>query len=395
MSPYSIQADELKRAQRELNRRAAEFEKNDRLGEASDCRRKMAGNYRRLAGMEVNVLESARLNRKALDCEALSQRKNGENGRQVTSESPSECGEAVDGLLLKDANVNWDDIGGMQSTKNSLKYAMGLQLARRPQDLSRVEIPSRILLYGPPGSGKTLLAAAAAKMLGASFFNVKVSDLLSKYFGESTKLISALYAKARDLADAGIAVIFIDEIESLVADRDKSDSGPERRIISTFLAELDGLAQKNTPSNVITITATNRPWDLDPAILSRMDLRILVDYPDEETREAIFQIHLEGKGHKLFGGLSAADLAKRSEGLTGRDIERLCKRATQDMMAECNPDIVQKVDDGGIREHILKHRPFTRKDFASLFVRKKGAGSSEVSKQRQRFQEWSERAENM
>jgi SpoVK/Ycf46/Vps4 family AAA+-type ATPase len=116
---------------------------------------------------------------------------------------------------------------------------------------------------GPPGTGKTLLAAATAGNLEATFFNVKVSSLLSKYFGESTKLISALYSVARRLSPA---VIFLDEFESLTPSRGSGESGSERRIVSTLLAELDGLQGKDDDSFVMTICATNLPWLLDLAI---------------------------------------------------------------------------------------------------------------------------------
>ena len=388
MNRYDLNADNLKRSIRDLNQKAAAAEKANRPQEAATCYRTMAEAYRRLAKYETNVLESTRLNKKAIQCEERAKTPILQGEDSPAPEEQKGYDSAVAGLLLKRSNVSWEEIGGMEQTKHDLKYAMGLQLAQRSAELKHLEVPSRILLYGPPGSGKTLLAAAAANMLEANFFNVKVSDLLSKYFGESSKLISALYAKARDLADAGVALVFIDEIESLVADRDKSDFGPERRIISTFLSELDGLAEKNGRSGVITIAATNRPWDLDPAILSRMDLRVYVDWPDAPTREAIFRIHLESRGHGLDSDISYADLAKLTDGLTGRDIQRLCKRVILNVLASMNTAIPDKVDKGDIRQYTIRTRAFRQADFAEVVS--KGLGNAaNAGLDRKRFDDWS------
>ena len=388
MYRYDVTADDLKRRIKELHQKAEEAGKGRRAEEAASCWRKMADAYRRLAKLETNVLESARLNGKALQCETRAKTPIVQTENAVANEDQRGYDSIIAGLLLKSSGVNWDDIGGMEKTKHDLKYAMGLQLAKKPDGMKHLDIPSRILLYGPPGGGKTLLAAAA-NMLEAHFFNVKVPDLVSKYFGESTKLISALYGKARDLADSGVALVFIDEIESLVADRDKSDFGPERRIISTILSELDGLAQKNGRSSVITIAATNRPWDLDPAILSRMDLRVFVDWPDAKTREAIFRIHLEKRGHKLDADVTYGDLATMTEGRTGRDIQRICKRAILNVMASMNATIPDKVDHGDIRQYTLKSRLFKKQDFAEV-LGQSGAGPKSLAQERKRFEDWSQ-----
>jgi katanin p60 ATPase-containing subunit A1 len=388
MYRYDISADDLKRQIRELHLKIEEAGNGRRTEQAASCLRKTAECYRRLAKLETNVLESTRLNKKALEYEARAKAPAGPVEEPISNNDQQGYDEIVSGFMLKNSGVKWDDIGGLDQTKHDLKYAMGLQLAKKPEGMKHLDIPSRILLYGGSGGGKTLLAAGAANMLGAQFFNVKVSDLLSKYFGESTKLISALYTKARDVADAsGSSLVFIDEIESLVADRDKSDFGPERRIISTILSELDGLAQKNGSNNVITIAATNRPWDLDSAILSRMDLRIFVDWPDETTREAIFRIHLEKRGHQLDGDVSYEDLAAMTDGLTGRDIQRICKRSILNVMASMNAAIPDKVDRGEIRDYALKSRSFKRKDFADVLGQTAPDGKI-VAQERKRFEDW-------
>ena len=388
MYRYDISADDLKRQIRELNHKTEDAGKGRRTEQVASCLRKTAQCYRRLAKLETNVLESTRLNRKALEYDARAKAPAVPVEEPISNDDQKGYEGIVSGFMLKNSGVKWDDIGGLDRTKHDLKYAMGLQLAKKPEGMKHLDIPSRILLYGGSGGGKTLLAAGAANMLGAQFFNVKVSDLLSKYFGESGKLISALYTKARAVADAsGSSLVFIDEIESLVADRDKSDFGPERRIISTILSELDGLAQKNGSNNVITIAATNRPWDLDTAILSRMDLRIFVDWPDEKTREDIFQIHLEKRDHRLDGDVSYRDLASMTEGLAGRDIQRICKRVILNVMASMNATIPEKVDRGEIREYALKSRLFNRQDFADV-LGQTALDRKNLIRERKRFEEW-------
>jgi SpoVK/Ycf46/Vps4 family AAA+-type ATPase len=348
--------------------RAAESAGN--LTAARGCWQRAGESYRLLADAESNMIDRARLFKKAADCAARATNLNGAPRPSAAHEIGAAAGEdfarKIDAMIYR-SQVRWEDIGGITETKQELRYAMGLQLARQPAGRI-IEIPSRILLDGPPGTGKTLLASACANMLGATFFNVKTSDLLSKYFGESSQLISALYRRARDVAeDKGLAVIFIDEVESLVPDRDASDSGAEKRIVTSFLSELDGLAEKKRRSGVITIVATNKPGALDPAILSRMDLRIHVPLPDAATREEIFRLQTEANGFEVAKPLTCAELASMTEGRSGRDIQRVCKKVLLNVLKECNQRVPELVASGEIARYALQTRPFTRSDFAKAF----------------------------
>jgi SpoVK/Ycf46/Vps4 family AAA+-type ATPase len=225
-----------------------------------------------------------------------------------------------------------------------------------------------MLFYGPPGTGKTLLAAATSNALKTSrdrkavFFNVKVSSVLSKYFGESTKIISELYGMARDTSPA---VVFLDEFEALAQSRDDGENtGPERRILSTILAELDGLSEKGRSDiYVLTIAATNRPWDLDAAVLSRFEKKILIPLPDQSTREKILDILLDRRGYQV--ELPRARLIEMTKGYSGREIERFCKEAANLMVREMNEGIPGLVDRGFefVRKYQLKVRPLTGRDF--------------------------------
>ena len=192
------------------------------------------------------------------------------------------------------------------------------------------------------------------------FYNVKVSSILSKYFGESSKILSELYGTARDTSPS---VVFLDEFESLAGKRDSGDSGAERRILSTLLSELDGMDGKGRSDiYVMTIAATNRPWDLDAAVLSRFEKKILIPLPDVDTREKILRIHLEKKGYTV--DVPFPELARRIDGYSGREIERFCKEVTTGMIEEMNRDIPALVDRGldAVKKHKIKVRPLTAED---------------------------------
>jgi len=265
--------------------------------------------------------------------------------------------------LIYNSDVEWDDIGGLEETKREIKAAYGLALAQKPP---HVQLPGwrMILFYGPPGTGKTLLAAATSNGLEATFFNVKTSNLVSKYFGESPRLISALFAEARGRAPS---VVFLDEFESLSLPRGSGESGAERRIVSTLLSELDGLVGKGDDRYVLTIAATNVPWLIDAAILRRFERRIYIPLPDGAARRRILQIHLEERGHRT--KIAYAELVRRTEGYSGREIQQLCNGAIERMADRTNPGLVRAVDRG--REATERYRirtvPLTTEDFDVAF----------------------------
>lgn len=283
--------------------------------------------------------------------------------------------------LIHKSDVKWDQIGGLDDTKNAIKSAYALALAKKPKG---VQISSwrNLLLYGPPGTGKTLLAAATAGNLEATFFNVKVSSLLSKYFGESTKLISALFAVARTLSPA---VIFLDEFESLTPSRGSGESGSERRIVSTLLAELDGLQGKDDDSFVMTICATNLPWLLDLAILSRFQRRIYVPLPDPTAREAILGIQLSRRGHH--SQVAIHELVERTDGFAGRELEQLGQIAINNMIRRANPDLLKVVDQGLMKlsSYHLRIEPLSYGDFESAFSQIKPLADPKVVR---RYEAW-------
>ena len=313
-----------------------------------------------------------------------STRQSGQGG-QASSGGDEDDLEAAVLALIERTTVSWDDIGGLEETKTTIKSAYGLALARKPQGVS-IEGLRNLLLFGPPGTGKTLLAAATAGSLDATFFNVKASSLLSKYFGESTKLISTLYAVAGRMAPA---VVYMDEFESLTPARGMGESGAERRIVSTLLAELDGLAGKDDHRFILTMGATNLPWTLDSAILSRFQRRIYIPLPDEAARGAIFEIHIERRGHA--SQVPRAELVGRSDGFSGREIEQLCEAAVDRMIRRSNPDLEAIVDRGqeAVRGHELHVEALNSEDFDTAFEQVHPIADEAMLK---RYAEWEKQA---
>lgn len=284
--------------------------------------------------------------------------------------------------LIYRSSVTWADIGGLEETKRDIKDAFALALARRPPGV-RLESARNILLYGPPGTGKTLLAAAASNELDATFFNVKVSDLLSKWFGESTKLVSALYEAARGRAPS---VIFLDEFDALTPPRGGSESGAEKRILSTLLAELDGMDQKGPEAPyVLTIGATNVPWLVDRAVLTRFSKRINVPLPDPKSREMILDLQIGKAGHRSHVPLKT--LVKETEGYSGRDIAQMCQEAIGRMLSRTNPNLSDLADEGmeAIQEYELRVEPLTASDFDTALERVRPVTTPSVLEQ---LDEW-------
>ena len=220
--------------------------------------------------------------------------------------------------------VRWEDVGDLEEAKQELKEAVEWPL-KNPQAFKRMGIdpPKGILLYGPPGCGKTLLARAVATESEANFITIKGPEVFSKWVGESEKAIREVFRKARMSAPA---IIFFDEIDSLVPRRGLgyADSGVTERVISQLLTEMDGII---TLENVVVIAATNRPDIVDPAILrpGRFDRLIYVPEPDEEGRYQIFKIHT--KKMPLAKDVDLKYLARMTRGYSGADIKALCREA--------------------------------------------------------------------
>ncbi len=226
-------------------------------------------------------------------------------------------------VFIEVPEVRWTDIGGLDLVKQELIEAVEWPL-KYPEAFETINTrpPKGVLLFGPPGTGKTLLAKAIATEGEANFLSIKGPELLSKYIGESERIVRETFRKARQAAPA---IIFFDEIDSIVPTRGTAfDNGVTERVVSQILTELDGLEELK---NVVVVAATNRPDMVDPALLrpGRLDRLIYIRPPDLIEREKIFSIHIKGK--PLSPEVTINNLARRTDGYVGADIEAICREA--------------------------------------------------------------------
>jgi len=234
-------------------------------------------------------------------------------------------------VMVQVPNVHWDDIGDLDHVKQRLKEMIEWPL-KHPEMFSRmgIEPPKGILLFGPPGCGKTLLAKAVATESEANFIAVRGPEVLSKWVGESEKAIRKVFQKARQAAPC---IIFFDEIDSIAPRRGMygGESGVTERLVNQLLAEMDGIEKLK---NVVVIAATNRPDILDPALLrpGRFDRIVYVPPPDKNGRLEIFKVHT--KKMPLADDVDLEKLAEMTEGYTGADIEAVCREAALNALRE-------------------------------------------------------------
>ncbi len=236
-------------------------------------------------------------------------------------------------VLVEVPDITWEDVGGLEDVKQELREAVEWPL-RYPQVFAKLATkpPKGILLFGPPGTGKTMLAKAVANESECNFISVKGPELLSKWVGESEKGVREIFRKARQ---ASPAIIFFDEVDALVPKRGTymGSSHVTESVVSQILTELDGLEELK---DVTVIGATNRPDMLDPALMrpGRIERHIYVPPPDAESRKKIFGVYLKDAGAILTDDVKIDDLVAATEGYVGADIEALVREAKLGAMRE-------------------------------------------------------------
>nr|MDO8112454.1 ATP-binding protein [Candidatus Sigynarchaeota archaeon] len=323
---------------------------------------------------------------KAISSSASGTKKVSQDGKSKVSENAQEedvdedtkrLREMIQDTVITDKpNVTWSDVAGLDRVKQTLRESIVLPVLQ-PQIFKGARKPwTGVLLFGPPGTGKTLMAKAAANECTATFYSADSASLVSKWLGESEKLIKTLFELARKTSPS---LIFIDEVDSLTSVRGatSSEGGGERRLKTQLMQEMSGM-KSTEKERLLVLGATNRPWDLDPAFLRRFEKKIYIPLPDLVSRTEIFKIHT--KGVELGSDVDYGELARLTVGYSGADISLVCREAIMVPLRE--------LDVGSVigKDSPVNLRPVNRKDFLDALEIQKPVSTPEDIKQ---FKKWS------
>lgn len=238
-------------------------------------------------------------------------------------------GALANAIVAEKPNVKWDDVAGLEMAKDALKEAVILP-ARFPQLFVGKRKPCKgILLFGPPGTGKSFLAKALATEADSTFYSVSSSDLVSKWQGESERLVKSMFDMARESKPS---IIFIDEIDSLCTARSEGESESSRRIKTEFLVQMDGVG--SAQGGVLVLGATNVPWELDPAMRRRFEKRVYIALPERVARTSMFKLNLGDTPHNLTD-IEFSILGEKAEGYSGSDVAVLVREALMEPLRKC------------------------------------------------------------
>jgi SpoVK/Ycf46/Vps4 family AAA+-type ATPase len=268
---------------------------------------------------------------------------------------------------MEKPNVRWEEVVGLDPAKKAVKEAI-VYPVQRP-DLFPLGWPRGILLFGPPGCGKTLIAAAVATEIDATFVSIDAASVMSKWLGEAEQNVAKLFGSIRKSAAEGRpSIVFIDELDSLMG-KHSNEVGGEVRVRNQFLKEMDGIVDKGKKLHVYVIGATNKPWDLDWAFIRRFQKRILVPLPDHHTRLMMFKLYTSTL--QLETDVDLHELARISEGFSGSDIRDVCQSAQLKLIGEF-------FETGQANNKQAKPRALTMEDFKLILEERKPSVSMEM-----------------
>ena len=277
-------------------------------------------------------------------------------------------------VMTERPKVNWQEVVGLDTAKKAVKEAI-VYPVQRP-DLFPLGWPRGILLFGPPGCGKTLLAAAVATEIDANFYSIDAASIMSKWLGEAEQNVAKLFGSARKSAtDGKPAIVFVDELDSLMGNH-SNEVGGEIRVKNQFLKEMDGIVDKGKALHVYVIGATNKPWDLDWAFIRRFQKRILVPLADHATR--LNMLKLYSSNLQISEDVDLHELARLAEGFSGSDIRDVCQSAQLSLIGEF-------FETGKAMDREAKPRSLTMDDFRKILEERKPSVSLEMLSQYNRW----------
>lgn len=302
---------------------------------------------------------------------------------QKKSLQRQEAENEFDDLVMKEKpNVSWAEVIGLDDAKNALREAI-VYPSKRP-DLFPLGWPKGLLLYGPPGCGKTILAAATASEIDGYFINVDAASMMSKWLGEAEKNVAKLFTMARSYAEkeGKPVILFVDEVDSLLGSRN-SEVGGEIRTKNQFLTEMDGVNGKGKDLQLYVIGATNKPWSLDWPFLRRFQKRIYVTLPTLEARENLFELYTAPLKKDM--KVKPHDLAKQFEGYSASDVKDVCQSVQLKAVHELftSPGYHEPVEG----EEPPQPREISMADFREIMERRKPSVSMEMIRA---YYKWSE-----